>query len=670
MKMKEELKSPPAKRKRLSDHEGTSPRGLPCSSIQEERRSLPIFPARRRIIQEIQMSRSVVIIGETGSGKTTQIPQYLWEAGVNRSGMIAVTQPRRVAAITVAQRVAEEKKAELGKLVGYSVRFDDMTSPQTKIKYMTDGMLLREAIMDPTLKRYNIVILDEAHERTIHTDILFGVVKSSQRNRIKAGLPPLKIIVMSATMDVDQFSRYFNKAPVLYLEGRQFPVQVFYSSEEQSDYVFSALVTVFQIHKEEPPEQDILVFLTGQEEIESMVKSIRDIARDMEGRIPPLVVCPLYAALPSQIQLRAFQATPKGVRKVIVSTNIAETSVTIHGIKFVIDTGMVKAKLFSPSSGLDLLKVVRVSKAQALQRTGRAGREASGACYRLYTEDEFDRFSPNTVPEIQRCNLAGVVLQMLALGIQDIPNFDFMDKPSMESIIKATEQLHLLGAVEKKEQIQLTPLGKKMAAFPLEPRLSRVILSAKDYGCLEEILSIVSLLSVESVLFNPHSKKEEALAARRKFISSEGDHITLLNIFKAYRGVNGNKQWCHDNFINMRNMKTAMSVRKQLREISVRLELPLQSCGLDTTSIRKCLSMGLFLNSAELQKEGEYCTLTNRKTVAIHPSSALFRCKPAYVIFSELLQTSKCYMRDLCVIDPDWLHEAAPMYFKRKKMKT
>ncbi|KAL3882385.1 hypothetical protein ACJMK2_028734 [Sinanodonta woodiana] len=634
--------------------------------LQQQRRSLPIHPVRGRLIHEVQRHNSVIVIGETGSGKTTQIPQYLYEAGLHRNAVIAVTQPRRVAAITISKRVAQEKKTELGHLVGYCVRFEDVTSDSTKLKYMTDGMLLREAILDPLLKRYSIVILDEAHERTIHTDVLFGVVKAAQRQRAEQGLKQIKIVVMSATMDVDHFSKYFNNAPVLYLEGRQYPIQVYYSVEPQTDYLFASLVTLFQIHKKEPAQKDVLIFLTGQEEIESAVKSIRDIAREVM-RAPNIVVCPLYSSLPSFSQLRVFQPTPEGCRKVVVATNIAETSVTIQGIKFVIDSGMVKAKVYNPNSGLDLLKVVRVAKDQALQRTGRAGRESPGICYRLYTENEFETFSNTTVPEIQRCNLASVVLQLMAMHITDVAGFDFMDKPSPEAVKKALEQLELLSAVEKGERYKLTPLGRQMAAFPLDPRLSKVILTAKDFHCLEEILTIVSVLSVDSVLYTPPNKREHAMAVRQKFISSDGDHITFLNIYRAYKSVNGNKQWCNENFIDVRNMKTAQEVRRQLKEICERQELPIQSCGRDTVPIRKCLTAGYFMSAAELQREGEYVTLSTRKVVSIHPSSVLFRCRPGYVLYNELTQTSKCYMRDLCVVDADWLYETAPNYFRNKK---
>ncbi|NXS95593.1 DHX33 helicase, partial [Jacana jacana] len=439
-----------------------------------KRRGLPIFQARGQLLSQLRGLDNAILIGETGSGKTTQIPQYLYEAGIGRQGIIAVTQPRRVAAISLAIRVSDEKKTELGKLVGYTVRFDDLTSDETRIKFLTDGMLLREAIGDPMLRKYSVVILDEAHERTIHTDVLFGVVKAAQKKRKELGKLPLKVIVMSATMDVDQFSQYFNGAPVLYLEGRQHPIQIFYTKQPQSDYLQAALVSVFQIHQEAPSSHDILVFLTGQEEIEAMTKTCRDIAKHLPDGCPQMVVMPLYASLPYCQQLRVFQAARKGCRKVILSTNIAETSITIPGIKYVVDTGMVKAKKYSPETGLEVLAVQRVSKAQAWQRTGRAGREDSGICYRLYTEDEFEKFDKMTIPEIQRCNLASVMLQLLALRVPNVLTFDFMSKPSPDAIQAAIEQLELLGAVERKEdQLVLTPLGRKMSAFPLEPKFSK-----------------------------------------------------------------------------------------------------------------------------------------------------------------------------------------------------
>ncbi|XP_014844521.1 PREDICTED: putative ATP-dependent RNA helicase DHX33 [Poecilia mexicana] len=642
-------------------------KGNVTTPIDVQRKQLPIYQARTRIVNELRQLHNAIVIGETGSGKTTQIPQYLFEAGIGRQGLIAITQPRRVAAISLAARVSEEKRTQLGKLVGYTVRFEDVTSPETKLKFMTDGMLLREAIGDPMLLRYTVVVLDEAHERTVHTDVLFGVVKSAQRRRRELNKIPLKVIVMSATMDVDLFSEYFNKSPVLYLEGRQHPIQIYYTKQPQTDYVQAALVSVFQIHQEAPQSHDILVFMTGQEEIEALARTCRDIAKHLPDSCGPMVVIPLYASLPPAQQLRVFQPAPKGCRKVILATNIAETSVTISGIKYVIDTGMVKAKRFNPDSGLEVLAVQRVSKAQAWQRAGRAGREDAGFCYRLYTEQEFDNLIPTTVPEIQRCNLAGVMLQLMALGIPDVMNFDFMSKPSPEAVRSAVEHLELLGAVERKDgQVLLTALGKRMASFPLEPRYAKTILLSPDFSCSEEILSIVSLLSVDTVLFNPLGRRDEVLAARKKFTSSEGDHMTLLNIYRAFKKVGGNKEWCRENFVNSRNMGLVKDVQAQLREICLKLNLKLESCGADTGSVRRCLAHGMFINAAELQPDGSYLALDTHQAVAIHPSSVLFQAKPAYVVFNELLHTSRCYMRDLCLVDADWLLDAAPEYFGRK----
>jgi len=622
------------------------------------------------LIQELRKYSSVIVIGETGCGKTTQIPQFLYEAGLNRYGVIGVTQPRWVAAITISNRVAREMNTTIGETVGYCVRFEDVTSTNTKIKFLTDGMLLREAMLDPLLKKYSVLILDEAHERTLHTDVLFGVVKQAQSERRRRVYPPLKTIIMSATMDVDHFSTYFNNAPVLYLEGRQFPVKVMYAKEPQEDYLFSAMVTIFQIHQTSPPQEDILVFLTGQEEIESLSKTVRDIAKSLPSDCPKLRVFPLYAALPSHLQLAAFQPSLKGYRKVILATNIAETSITISGIKFVIDGGMVKARSFNPNSGLDMLKIQRISKAQALQRSGRAGRECSGVCYRMYTEDEYDKFSEFSIPEIQRCNLASITLELLAIGISDLLNFDFMDKPSNGSIGAALDQLQILGAVEKKEKFQLTPLGKRMSSFPLDPRFSKILLASKELNCTEEMLSIIALLSVESVIFTSHAKREEANAAHLKFVSSEGDHMTSLNIYKAYSGTKGNNQWCRENYVHQRNLQMATDIRGQLLDLVRNTDMPVRSCGTDTAAIRKCLVSGLFMNSAELQRDGTYLTLDSRQTVSIHPSSVLFRCKPAYVVFTELIQTNKCYMRNLSIVDPDWLKDMTPKLFKKGNPKT
>ncbi|KAJ8972585.1 hypothetical protein NQ314_000113 [Rhamnusium bicolor] len=623
----------------------------PKISIQEQRRKLPVFDKRNKLLELIKRHKTLIILGETGSGKTTQIPQYINSARLQENGIIAVTQPRRVAAISVALRVAQEygQGMSVGDVVGYTVRFEDVTSKKTKIKYLTDGMLLREAMFDRLLMEYTVVILDEAHERTIHTDVLFGIVKKAQRIREERNLASLKIIIMSATMDVDHFSRYFNNCQAVYLEGRTYPVNVFYTVKPHDDYQASCVATFFKIHKEAPPKL---------------------LAKDPDVQGPPIKVCTLYAAQPGTQQMTVFQPSQPNTRKVVISTNIAETSVTITGIKYVIDSGMVKARSFHPATGLELLKVQRISQEQAWQRTGRAGRDSEGYCYRIYTRSQFELMKKTSIPEIQRANLNTVALQLLALGIHGL-HFDFMDKPPKEAILAAFEQLKLLGAVENMDSNNLSPLGRKMAKFPLDPRFSKILLSAQQFGCLEETLTVIALLSSESILLSPPSKRDQAQNVRQKFCSAYGDHITLLNIYREFNNVgqNNRRLWCHEHFINMRNILHAREVRNQLEDICKKCDISISSCGSQMDQLRKCLLTGLFTNVAELHRDRHYITLDRRQVVQIHPSSSLYGQQPHFVLFTEVVQTSKCYLRSLTTVESDWLYEIAPEYLKIRNIR-
>ncbi|XP_057657152.1 ATP-dependent RNA helicase DHX33 [Diorhabda carinulata] len=664
---------PNPKKIKLNNENGnsTSTNGFtarPKLSIQDQKRNLSVFDKRNKLLELIKRHKTLIILGETGSGKTTQIPQYILSARLQDNGKIAISQPRRVAAISVATRVAQEygHGMSVGDVVGYSVRFEDCTSTKTKIKFLTDGMLLREAIYDRLLMEYTVVILDEAHERTIHTDVLFGIVKRAQKIREDRNLPPLKILIMSATMDVDHFSRYFNNCQAVYLEGRTFPVNIYYTIKPYDDYQTSCVSTFFKIHKEAPPEHDVLIFLTGQEEIESCAHKIRLLSKDPDVEGPSVRVFTLYAAQPSSQQMNIFQNSPPNTRKVVISTNIAETSITIPGIKYVIDSGMVKARSFHPSTGLELLKVQKISHEQAWQRAGRAGRDSEGYCYRLYTRSQFELMRKTTVPEIQRANLGSVVLQLLALGIH-ANHFDFMDKPPKEAVTAAFDQLKLLGAVEDIDTINLTQLGKRMSKFPLDPRFSKILLASQKYGCVEEALTIVSLLSAESILINPVSKIIEAQEVRQKFCSGYGDLLTLLNIYRDFNTIGQNKRrsWCHENFINMRNILHVREIRVQLEQLYKKFDLgTISSCGGDLNKLRKCLTTGLFMNVAELVKHHQYVTLDKKQSVQFHPSSTLHRQQPHLVLFTEVVQTNKCYLRGLTTIEPDWLQEIAPDYMK------
>ncbi|CAD6208303.1 GSCOCG00003312001-RA-CDS [Cotesia congregata] len=626
-------------------------------SILDQRKSLPIFKLRDQFIKAINENQILVVLGETGSGKTTQVTQYLAEEGFTARGIIGCTQPRRVAAMSVAKRVAEEFGCRVGQEVGYTIRFEDCTSPETKIKYMTDGMLLRECLIDLDLKMYSVIMLDEAHERTIHTDVLFGLLKQAVTRR-----PDLKLIVTSATLDADKFCQYFHGAPSFKIEGRTFPVEIMYTKEPESDYLDAALITVMQIHLREPPG-DILLFLTGQEEIDTSCETLYERMKSLGPDVPELIILPVYSALPSEMQTRIFDPAPTGSRKVVIATNIAETSLTIDGIYYVVDPGFVKQKVYNSKTGMDSLVVTPISQAAATQRAGRAGRTGPGKCYRLYTERAFrDEMLPTPVPEIQRTNLATTVLQLKAMGINDLLNFGFMDPPPAESLIEALKLLYDLSAVD--DEGLLTRLGRRMAEFPLEPNLSKMLIMSVHLQCSDEILTIVSMLSVQNVFYRPKDKQPLADQKKAKFNQAEGDHLTLLAVYNSWKNNKFSSPWCHENFIQLRTLKRAQDVRKQLLGIMDRHKLDIVSSGKNSVRVQKAVCSGFFRNAAKKDPQEGYRTLVDSQVVYIHPSSALFNRQPEWVIYHELVQTTKEYMREVTTIDPKWLVEFAPAFFK------
>ena len=626
-------------------------------SLKDQRESLPIFRLKKELMSAILGNQILVVIGETGSGKTTQMTQYLVEMGITKHGMIGCTQPRRVAAVSVSKRVAEEYGCALGEQVGYSIRFEDVTSSDTIIKYMTDGMLMREYLADNDLKRYSALMLDEAHERTIHTDVLFGLLKDLCRRR-----PDMKIIVTSATLDAEKFSTYFFQCPIFTIPGRTFPVEILYTKEPESDYLDACLITVMQIHLSEPAG-DVLVFLTGQEEIDTCCETLYTRMQALGDLAPDLIILPVYSALPSEMQSRIFEPAPIGSRKCVVATNIAEASLTIDGIYYVVDPGFSKQKAFNPKLGMDSLVVTPISQASARQRAGRAGRTGPGKCYRLYTEHAFktEMLSTN-VPEIQRTNLGNVVLQLKAMGINDLLGFDFMDPPPVATLVMALETLYALGALD--EEGLLTRLGRKMAEFPLEPNLSKMLILSVDLGCSEEILTITSMLSVESPFYRPKDKQSQADMRKAKFHQAEGDHLTLLAVYKGWEAAKFSSPWCFENFITARSMKRAQDVRKQLVTIMDRYRLLLISAGKNYKLICRAITAGFFTNTAKKDPQEGYRTLVDQNPVYIHPSSALFNKNPEYVIYHELVLTTKEYMRNIMVIDAKWLTELAPNFYK------
>ena len=633
-------------------------------TMKEVKESLPVFPFRDDFIAAVKEHQVLIVEGETGSGKTTQLPQYLHEAGLTKDDKkIGCTQPRRVAAMSVAARVADEMGVKLGNQVGYSIRFEDCTSEKTVIKYMTDGMLLREFLGEPDLASYSVMIIDEAHERTLHTDILFGLVKDIARFR-----PDLKLLISSATLDAEKFSEFFDNAPIFRIPGRRFPVHVFYTKAPEADYIDAVVVTTLQIHVTQPLG-DILVFLTGQEEIETAQEILLERSRKFGSKIKELIIVPIYANLPSDLQAKVFEPTPPNARKVVLATNIAETSLTIDNIIYVIDPGFNKQNSYNARTGMESLIVVPISKASANQRAGRAGRVAPGMCFRLYTQWAYTHeLEENPIPEIQRVNLGNVVLMLKSLGINDLIHFDFLDPPPHETLVLALEQLYALGALN--HMGELTKLGRRMAEIPADPMMCKMLLASEKYKCSAEILTISCMLSNNaSIFYRPKDKIIHADTARKNFFHPGGDHISLLNVYNQWAQTDYSTQWCFENFIQHRSMKRARDIRDQLEALLERVEIEIVSNPLDTVAIRKAITAGYFYHTARLSKGGHYKTVKHNQTVMIHPNSALFEDLPRWVIYHELVFTTKEYMRNVVEIENKWLLEVAPHYYKAKELE-
>ncbi|KAK8129587.1 P-loop containing nucleoside triphosphate hydrolase protein [Apiospora kogelbergensis] len=642
---------------------------------------LPIAKHRDSLLYLIETNPVTIVVGQTGSGKTTQIPQFLEQAGWCEDGkVIAITQPRRVAATTVAIRVAEEYGCELGKEVGYSIRFEDVSSATTRIRFLTDGLLIREALVDPLLSRYSVIMVDEAHERSISTDILLGLLKKIMKRR-----PELRVVISSATLQAEEFLRFFdthdsggtpsvgNEAKpagaIISLEGRTYPIDVLYLESPAEDYVEKAVDTVMSIHGEEA-EGDILVFMTGREEIDNAVQMISERAADLRPGSQSILALPLYAGLSTEQQMYVFEEAPKDTRKIIVSTNIAEASVTIDGIVYVIDPGFVKLKAFDPTTGIESLTATPVSKAAASQRAGRAGRTKPGKCFRLYTEDDYRALPDMNVPEIQRTNLAPFILQLKALGIDNVVRFNYLTPPPAELLSKATELLYSLGALD--EYAKLTkPLGMRMAELAVEPMMAKTLLTASSFGCLSEILTIAAMTSLGgSVWVQRDGEKKQLESTRRRFAAEEGDHLTLLNVYHTFVGK-GKKEsrFCHENSLNFKALTRAVSIRAQLKRYLERFGIQVDeslklSSPATSDQIRRCLTTGYFAHAARMQPDGSFQNVAGGTTLHAHPSSLMFNRKADWVIFHEVMETgNKTYIRDITKIEKGWLLEYSAGFY-------
>jgi ATP-dependent RNA helicase DHR2 len=687
------------------------------------RQALPIWPHASTIRAALRKNNVLVLTGETGSGKSTQVPQFLLSEPWCKK-CIAITQPRRVAAISLARRVAEEMGSPVGgqspaAKVGYSVRFDNATGPNTRVKFLTEGMLLQEVLRDPEMEAYSAVVVDEVHERSVNVDLILGflrrLVADLESGRTKRRKTPLKVVIMSATADVESLVGFFDeglneaqaaseetpgkaqagepsqdlvpqknqkeeKLPksgsgktssesrisTCFVEGRQYPVKTIYLSHPTQDWVESALKLIFQIHYKEPLPGDILVFLTGQDTIESLEKLVNDYAQGMDKDVPKLLALPLFAALPQAAQQAIFTPAPPKTRKVILSTNIAETSVTVPGIRHVIDSGKSKTKQYRTRLGLESLLVKPISQSAAIQRQGRAGREAPGTCYRLYTEEGYKGLEERSVPEILRVDLSAALLIMKARGVDDVLNFPFLDAPPRDAMEKALLQLLHLGALNQDGSI--SEAGLTMSKFPLTPTLACVLVEAAspERNCLEDVIDIIAALSVENIFLNlvSEDKKEEAEAARRDLFRREGDHATLMVAVQRFAEEKADrKEWCRKHFISHRAMVSVLNVRKQLREMCSRLKLlPASSASSSkdsddshTRAILLSLLRGFISNTARLMPDGGYRTLMGNQNVAIHPSSVLFGRKVEAIVFSEFVFTGRAWARGVSAVQLDWV---------------
>ncbi|KAI9667417.1 MAG: DEAH-box ATP-dependent RNA helicase prp43 [Bathelium mastoideum] len=677
-------KSTAAQAHKVEDGPNNPFTGQPLSNkyfdILTTRRNLPVHSQRDDFLRRYQSAQILVFVGETGSGKTTQIPQFVLfdDQPHLRNKMVACTQPRRVAAMSVAQRVAAEMDVTLGEEVGYSIRFEDKTSPSTMLKYMTDGMLLREAMNDHNLSRYSTIILDEAHERTLATDILMGLLKEIAERR-----SDLKIIIMSATLDAQKFQKYFNGAPILSVAGRTHPVEIFYTSEAEKDYVEAAVRTVLQIHATEP-EGDILLFLTGEEEIEDACRKISlendELVREADAG--PLKIYPLYGTLPPQQQQRIFDPAPpprtpggRPGRKCVVSTNIAETSLTIDGIVYVVDPGFSKQKVYHPRIRVESLLVSPISKASAQQRAGRAGRTRPGKCFRLYTETAFNKeLEENTHPEIQRTNLAATILELYKIGVQDLVHFPWMDPPAPETVMRALEELYFLACLD--EEGGLTQLGRLASEFPLDPALAVMLITSPEFYCSNEILSLTALLSVPQLFVRPANNRKRADEMKDLFAHQDGDHLTMLNVYHAFKNPSAQenpKQWCHDHFLSYRSLQQADNVRLQLKRIMEREEIELMSTPFGDRkyyeNIRRALVAGFFMQVAKLDASKKmYTTVKDDQSVLLHPSVAL-QHDSEWVLYNEFVLTKKNFIRTVTAVKPEWLLDISPRYYDMSTFK-
>lgn len=647
--------------------------------VRKQRAELPMYQVRAEGVEWILGRPVTVLVGATGSGKSTQLPQALLEHDNNQR--IVVTQPRRVAAMALAERVAQECGKPVGKLVGYQVRFAAKVSADTKIRYVTDGMLLREVMLHPNLERYTTVIVDEAHERTVVTDLLLGLLK-----RLILRRKDIRVVVMSATIDAARFAEFFGPGtPVLWVPGRQHPVQRFVLEEPVPSITAAAAKCVRQVNRSEPLPGDILVFLPGQEEIEATAESLRE--SQLPANEPHLSVIPLYAALSEKEQRKAFQPALKGHRKVVLATNIAETSVTISGVRYVVDSGLRKVRVHRSALGLDSLLPAAVSQASAAQRMGRAGREAPGKCWRLFTENQYLAFQEHTEPEITRVSIDGPILTLACAGVTNPLEFDWIDPPRKQNVRQALLHLYSLGALD--DNGQPTQSGRRMATLPVDPSLACVLLGAlgEDPEVSNAVFDVAACLSVQDLLIVPSADRRDAIGAKRMELfpaaAHWGDLVLVKQLWDSYESLKRNgaknselKDWCQSVGVSLRGLRGVSQVRQQLAgylnfTADFSNEAREESGPEFWASIIRAFLRGFVTNTGLLLSDNRYHTIMTQQPIAIHPGSALFgrRPQPETIMYLEYVYTTKGYARLVSPIEREWLTDVAPHLLARGRTK-
>ncbi|MGK3986316.1 ATP-dependent RNA helicase HrpA [Sorangium sp. So ce136] len=618
---------------------------------------LPISARVLDIARAIEGHQVVIVAGETGSGKTTQLPKICLAMGRGLSGRIGVTQPRRIAATSVAARVAKELGVELGKEVGYKIRFSDRTSPATYVKYMTDGIVLAEIQGDSRLSDYDTLIIDEAHERSLNIDFLLGYLK-----RLLPRRPDLRVIVSSATLETDRFSSYFGGAPVIEVSGRTYPVEVIHRPPESGEAeVADAVANTVEEITSIDPRGDILIFLPGEREIHDTMAEL-----ERHG-LPHTTLLPLYGRLPQGDQQRVFQPLPG--RRIVLATNVAETSLTIPGIVYVVDAGLARVNRYSPRTGVTQLQIEPISRASADQRKGRAGRVQSGVCFRLYAEQDYQARPAYTDPEILRVGLSGVILQMKALGLGDIEDFPFLDAPSKRAVDEGYRVLEEIGALD--DAGALTDIGRKLARLPLDPRIGRMVLGGEQEGALAEVLIIAAALGVQDPRERPLSAQKQADDAHRRFKDEGSDFAGLLKLWAFYQEAQGRltqnqlRKTCRDHFISYLRMREWIDVHRQLSRITKDMGFSPNTTPAKGDAIHRALLPGLLSRIGMWNQENKVYLGARQTRFQLHPSSGLAKKPPAWIMAAELVETSQLFARMAAAVDPAWMEAAAGPLCKR-----